>query len=67
MVRSGISEHTAMEISGHLKRYVLDRYDIVSDADLKHAAQRQAEHLEGVTKIVTICKFNEKRSQGYGA
>ena len=46
MVRRGVPEFVAMKLTGHKTPSVFQRYNIVSDGDLRTAA----DHLSGLTR-----------------
>jgi len=65
MVRSSVPERVAMQLTGHRTRDVFERYNIVSEGDLRAAADRLGEAFAArtMTSSMTPMRENEEGPQ----
>lgn len=54
LVRSGVAETVAMKITVHKTRSMLDRYNLVSETDLREAPQQLHGHGLGIKHESTL-------------
>lgn len=64
LIRAGVREKVAMEITGHVTRHVFDRYHIIDEDDLRDAAGKLKRYTNGrreAAKVVPLFPRKERK------
>ena len=63
LVRAGVPEKTAMQVTGHKTRSVFDRYDITTASDVRHALGQLAQTQPPRTATGQIRRFPKRSAR----